>query len=119
MGGYDDWQHQLAARNSLVEKKPSAKLAKTGKKNKKKRKADDKSDKLSFKEQQELDKLPGSIEKLEASIEALTQTMADPEFYQSSQRQNRHHPTRDEHHERGPEKPLTLAGKNWKPAWLS
>ena len=82
VGGYDDWQHQLAARNSLVEKKPSAKLAKTGKKNKKKRKADDKSDKLSFKEQQELDKLPGSIEKLEASIETLTQTMADPEFYQ-------------------------------------
>ena len=82
VGGYDDWQHQLAARNSLVEKKPSAKLAKTGKKNKKKRKADDKSDKLSFKEQQELDKLPGNIEKLEASIETLTQTMADPEFYQ-------------------------------------
>ena len=82
VGGYDDWQHQLAARNSLVEKKPSAKLAKTGKKNKKKRKADDKSDKLSFKEQQELDKLPGSIEELEASIETLTQTMADPEFYQ-------------------------------------
>ena len=82
VGGYDDWQHQLAARNSLVEKKPSAKLAKTGKKNKKKRKADDKSDKLSFKEQQELDKLPGNIETLEASIETLTQTMADPEFYQ-------------------------------------
>ena len=82
VGGYDDWQHQLAARTSLIEKKPSAKLAKTGKKNKKKRKADDKSDKLSFKEQQELDKLPGDIEKLEASIETLTQTMADPEFYQ-------------------------------------
>jgi len=82
VGGYDDWQHQLAARNSLIEKKPSAKLAKTGKKNKKKRKADDKPNKLSFKEQQELDKLPGNIEKLEASIETLTQTMADPEFYQ-------------------------------------
>lgn len=82
VGGYDDWQHQLAARTSLIEKKPSAKLAKSGKKNKKKRKADDKPDKLSFKEQQELDKLPGSIETFEASIEALTQTMADPEFYQ-------------------------------------
>ena len=82
MGGYDDWQHQLAARNSLVEKKPSAKLAKSGKAGKKKRKPDDKPKKLSFKEQQELDKLPGTIEKLEADIETLTQTMADPQFYQ-------------------------------------
>ena len=81
VGGYDDWQRQLAERNATVEtKKPSAKLAKSGKK---KRKADDKPKKLSFKEQQELDQLPGNIEKLEASIETLTQTMADPQFYQS------------------------------------
>jgi len=80
VGGYDDWQRQLAERNATVEtKKPSAKLAKSGKK---KRKADDKPKKLSFKEQQELDQLPGNIEKLEASIETLTQTMADPQFYQ-------------------------------------
>ncbi len=80
VGGYDDWQRQLAERNATVEtKKPSAKLAKSGKK---KRKADDKPKKLSFKEQQELDQLPENIEKLEASIETLTQTMADPQFYQ-------------------------------------
>ena len=84
VGGYDDWQHQLAARTSMIEKKPSAKLAKS-KNGKKKRKPDDKPKKLSFKEQQELDKLPGNIEKLEASIETLTQTMADPEFYQGPQ----------------------------------
>ena len=83
VGGYDDWQRQLAARSSTIEtKKPSAKLAKSGKSGKKKRQADDKPKKLSFKEQQELDKLPGNIEAIEASIEVLTQTMADPQFYQ-------------------------------------
>ena len=86
VGGYDDWQHQLAARTSTVEKKPSAKLAKS-KNNKKKRQPDEKSKKLSFKEQQELDKLPSDIEKLEASIETLTQTMANPEFYQGPKEQ--------------------------------
>ena len=80
VGGYDDWQRQLAARSPIIEtKKPSAKLAKAGKK---KRQADDKPKKLSFKEQQELDKLPGNIEAIEASIETLTQTMSDPQFYQ-------------------------------------
>ena len=83
VGGYDDWQRQLAARSSTIEtKKPSAKLAKSGKSGKKKRQPDDKPKKLSFKEQQELDKLPGNIEAIEASIEVLTQTMADPQFYQ-------------------------------------
>ena len=83
VGGYDDWQRQLAARSSTIEtKKPSAKLAKSGKSVKKNRQADDKPKKLSFKEQQELDKLPGSIETIEASIETLTQMMADPQFYQ-------------------------------------
>ena len=83
VGGYDDWQRQLAARSSTIEtKKPSAKLAKSGKSGKKKRQPDDKPKKLSFKEQQELDKLPGNIETIEASIETLTQAMADPQFYQ-------------------------------------
>jgi ATP-binding cassette subfamily F protein uup len=36
---------------------------------------------LSYKEQQELKSLPGEVEKLEAAIAELHQTMGDPEFY--------------------------------------
>ncbi len=37
--------------------------------------------KLSYKEKQELKTLPGEVEKLEAAIAELHQTMGDPEFY--------------------------------------
>jgi ATP-binding cassette subfamily F protein uup len=38
--------------------------------------------KLSFKEQRELDALPGRLEQLEAEIASRTQAMNDPKFFQ-------------------------------------
>ncbi|MCB1614549.1 MAG: ATP-binding cassette domain-containing protein [Pseudomonadales bacterium] len=43
---------------------------------------DSKKAKLSYKDQRELNELPGKIEKLEADIEKLTITIAQPDFYQ-------------------------------------
>ncbi|MCA9162306.1 MAG: ABC transporter ATP-binding protein, partial [Planctomycetales bacterium] len=86
VGGYDDWQRQrtqrLAATASRDKGKstekasgsnadaPSAKpAAPTAKR------------KLTYKEQQELARLPDDIERLEADIAGLHQAMADPSFY--------------------------------------
>ncbi|MCA9226319.1 MAG: ABC transporter ATP-binding protein, partial [Planctomycetales bacterium] len=86
VGGYDDWQRQrtqlLAATASRDKGKstekssgsnaaaPSAKpAAPTAKR------------KLTYKEQQELARLPDDIERLEADIAGLHQAMADPFFY--------------------------------------
>ncbi len=76
VGGYADWARrglQLAEREQLE-------LAKTdnsaAKKTREKRRQ-----KLSYKEQRELDQLPGNIEYLEAEIESLHKTIANPDFY--------------------------------------
>ncbi|MCH2191089.1 MAG: ATP-binding cassette domain-containing protein, partial [Gammaproteobacteria bacterium] len=82
VGGYDDWLRQkrsnllLAEASKEVEKpktdsKPAPIAAKSNKK-------------LSYKLQRELDQMPQKIDELETKIESLTNTMAEPEFYQQS-----------------------------------
>jgi ATP-binding cassette subfamily F protein uup len=74
-GGYEDWvrqRQQATAKNTMTEK---PKQQNREEKNEPKRR-------LAYKEQQEFDALPATIEELESSLEALHQTMANPEYYQ-------------------------------------
>lgn len=73
VGGYDDWMRQ---KGSGIIEKPKSSF-----KQKKKREKSVRPRKLTFKEQQELETLPESIEALEGEQETLFQTMSDPEFY--------------------------------------
>jgi ATP-binding cassette subfamily F protein uup len=83
VGGYDDWVRQRpapavsapspAAKPTVAEKSAPAKPA-----------APAKPKKMSYKEQKELDSLPGTIEKLEADIAALNGEMGQPGFYQQA-----------------------------------
>lgn len=77
-GGYDDWQRYTTQR--LIEKTNTAKTtvapvaaATTRKPNT--------AQKLSFKEQKELDALPAEIEQLEAEQAKINDSLADPNFY--------------------------------------
>ncbi|WP_418317565.1 ATP-binding cassette domain-containing protein [Piscinibacter sakaiensis] len=85
-GGYEDWalqrQRALTLREQAtraekgrdsVEAKPAAKPPAAA--------AEPKRAKLSYKEQRELDELPGRIESLEAEQKALGELLADPEIY--------------------------------------
>jgi ATP-binding cassette subfamily F protein uup len=76
-GGYEDW----AKRRS-----PPARSGSGAAANKKKAEVGDAkpapaSKKLSFKDQRDLDRLPGEIEKLEAAIKADEAALADPDLY--------------------------------------
>lgn len=79
-GGYQAWQ-AIAAQKALEEKstkkKPAESVAST--------KESKTKTKLSYKEQQELDQLPGRIEKIESEITALQSAMAQPDFYKQTQ----------------------------------
>ncbi|MFO1020357.1 MAG: ATP-binding cassette domain-containing protein [Planctomycetales bacterium] len=76
-GGYDDWVRQrptkVVEEVSRKESSPSKPVVKTeaGKKRR-----------LSFKEQQELEALPGLIEEWEAEVGELHAAMGQPQFYQ-------------------------------------
>ncbi|AKE52810.1 ATP-binding cassette ATPase Uup [Kangiella geojedonensis] len=76
IGGYDDWLRQRkspqkTSSNDKAHKDQSAKV-----------KPRQKSAKLSYKDQRELDKLPSDIADVEKKIEAVQADMASPEFYQ-------------------------------------
>ncbi len=74
VGGYDDWLRQRAQPVADKGDKPKAAPAPV--------KEDPKAAaKLSYKEQRELDELPKKIELLEADLDELHKTMADPDFY--------------------------------------
>jgi ATP-binding cassette subfamily F protein uup len=77
VGGYDDWLRQSAS--SSPSKPVVTKNAEM-----KTRIKTEKARKLTFKEERELESLPGRIGKLEEEQEALHQTLADPEFYRSA-----------------------------------
>ena len=79
VGGFDDWQRQLAER-VRAEVAPS-KIAVPAKSLGKPSKKSDDARKLKFKEKQELEKLPAKIEQLETDVESATAMMADPDFY--------------------------------------
>ena len=75
VGGYSDWLRQRTAtrlKQAGAGGNPARKVAKpeTGQ------------TRLSYKDQRELDSLPGQIETLEAEIDALHSHMSDPAFYQ-------------------------------------
>ncbi|MCR9117900.1 MAG: ATP-binding cassette domain-containing protein, partial [bacterium] len=74
-GGYDDWlrQSNQRATESLAEKSTKTKVSKEKETSVKR---------LSYKEQRELTSLPEKIEKVEAEIASVHETMADPAFYQ-------------------------------------
>jgi ABC transport system ATP-binding/permease protein len=74
VGGYDDWLRQRTreASEKRAVSKASDRSAQTVK---------SKPNKLSYKEQRELDGLPKKIEQLDAELADLHTTMADPGFY--------------------------------------
>ena len=72
IGGYDDWLAQNQAEPAAVAKKPKPAVSVRKKRPRKQ----------TFKEKQELEKLPLIIEALEAEQAELHQTMGDPTFYQ-------------------------------------
>jgi ATP-binding cassette subfamily F protein uup len=76
VGGYNDWLRQ---RTQQLNK--SSKPKKTDTQIKKK------TAKLSYKDQRELDALPGQIEKLEIDIAEISQLMSDPDFFKSARDQ--------------------------------
>ncbi|HEC15471.1 MAG TPA: ATP-binding cassette domain-containing protein [Sedimenticola sp.] len=73
VGGYDDWLRQRRS-HTPARPKPEKKEAARPKP-----KAPSK--KLSYKDQRELEGLPGLIEALDAELEAIQAEMADPSFY--------------------------------------
>jgi ATP-binding cassette subfamily F protein uup len=76
VGGYNDWLRQRTQQLNQ-----SSKPKKTDTRNKKK------TAKMSYKDQRELDALPGQIEKLEIDIAETSQLMSDPDFFKSARDQ--------------------------------
>ena len=81
VGGYSDWLrqgHELAITDSPFEvEQRKQQVAERRKQNRSK--------KLSYKEQRELDQLPAELEALEASIKTLQADIAAPAFYEQDQ----------------------------------
>ncbi len=95
VGGYDDWLRQRnAAADATAERSRSARERQSSQRGTNDAKSDAKStgaaagtvaerkQRLSFNEQRELTLLPGEIERLEAEIQSLHHTLAQPDFYQ-------------------------------------
>jgi ATP-binding cassette subfamily F protein uup len=81
VGGYSDWLrqgHNLAVTDNPFEIEERKRLAAE-------QRARKKPTKLSYKDQRELDALPGEIEAIEASIGKLQDQIADPGFYTGDQ----------------------------------
>lgn len=77
VGGYSDWMrqgHQLAETESIA-------VAEARKHETNDRRKTISKKKLSYKEQRELDQLPGEIELLESNISTLQSEIASPDFY--------------------------------------
>lgn len=74
IGGYDDWlrQRKKSRTESKLDQKPSSKIKATTK---------TLSRKLNYSEKTELENLPQQIELMEADLENLQKTLADPDFY--------------------------------------
>ncbi len=76
VGGYSDWLRRRRALRVLDDPRGERKIESKGQ-----RSRPAAARKLSYKDQRELDKLPELIQELEARIEALDATMAEPGFY--------------------------------------
>ena len=84
VGGYDDWLRQRPTIENKAASKPMPQTEKVAASAEKPAAAatTPKSKKLSFKDQREYDSLPGVIETLEQTLEALNAQVSDPSFYQ-------------------------------------
>jgi ATP-binding cassette subfamily F protein uup len=78
-GGYDDWRRSKEAAARIAEE--SARTATATSTTSTAKRKDDRAKKLSFKEQQELERLPEQIAALEREQTSLHDTMAAPTFY--------------------------------------
>jgi ATP-binding cassette subfamily F protein uup len=76
VGGYNDWLRQRTKQ-----------LNQTSKPKKVDTRIKKKSNKLSYKDQRELDGLPDQIEKLEIEIGEISQQMSEPDFFKGSRDQ--------------------------------
>ena len=77
VGGYSDWArrgHALAVTDNPYEEEEKRRAAEERRRNRKQTK-------LSYKDQRELDDLPGEIESIESDIAALQAAIAAPDFY--------------------------------------
>ena len=80
VGGYDDWVRQRP--KEAASERPTKTKKEKPKPEAKPNAATTEKRKLSYKDQRELDMLPGKIEELETGIAALHEEMAKPDFYQ-------------------------------------
>ncbi|MBS1187120.1 MAG: uup [Burkholderiaceae bacterium] len=81
VGGYSDWERQRPATTPAATAQPKAEA--TPPKPKETAPATSQRKKLSYKEQRELDELPGRIAQLEAEQKAIGERLADPELYRT------------------------------------
>jgi ATP-binding cassette subfamily F protein uup len=86
VGGYDDWLHQRAdaVPESTAEKRQAAEKATKSVAATRRSAPKATDDRLSYREQQELTKLPKTIERFETEIATVHDAMAAPEFYKRS-----------------------------------
>ncbi len=85
VGGYRDWQQETLSRDQTrraAEKKAAAKAAPAQTASPSPEPASPARKKLSYKDQRELEQLPGRIEQLEAEVSGLHTRVGDPTFYQ-------------------------------------
>lgn len=85
VGGYDDWVRQRPATPVATSSMMNKALAAAS------NQATPKANKLSYKEQQELTRLPQRIETLEAELAGLHTAMQQPAFYQQAKPQMQQH----------------------------
>ena len=78
IGGYDDWQRQKGKQESVQKASAKPRLATVKKSETKGASA---ANKLSYKDQRELEELPARIEQLETETAALQEQLADPALY--------------------------------------
>ena len=83
VGGYSDWLRHKTAAEKPARKNNTASTVKVAPG----QAVSEKPEKLSYKDQRELDALPGKIEKLEAEQTQLQATMGESDFYQQSHEQ--------------------------------
>jgi ATP-binding cassette subfamily F protein uup len=79
VGGYSDWQEKQKRAKPAAEKTAQQKIKSQRQKPK------NKTAKLSYKDQRELDQLPQTIETLEQSLGDLQEQLSDPDLYQSGE----------------------------------
>jgi ATP-binding cassette subfamily F protein uup len=78
VGGYSDWLRQRPAPSATEQPSPAgARLARDASPSR-----PTPARKLAWKQQRELEQLPARIEQLESKVATLTETMADPAFYE-------------------------------------